>query len=101
MSLPAIPGIIFNCSAKHGYIGVKPEGEVRPCCRWKDLSPPLDMFETFEDILDYIQYERWYPSKCGEMVDWMPSCGKCNIREKCVCFQCPVMPIECERCILE
>lgn len=73
MSLPAIPGIIFNCSAKHGYIGVKPEGEVRPCCRWKDLSPPLDMFETFEDILDYYQNIIHTPSKT-----WPEGCLACH-----------------------
>ena len=63
---------MFNCSAKHGYICVKPEGEVRPCCRWKGFSPPLDMFETFEDILDYYQKTIPTPSKT-----WPQGCISC------------------------
>ena len=73
MTLPAIPGITFNCSAKHGYICVKPEGKVLPCCRWKDVAPPLDVFDTFENILDYYQNIIHTPSKT-----WPQSCYPCH-----------------------
>jgi organic radical activating enzyme len=69
-----IPGVTFNCSAKHGYICVKPGGKVLPCCRWKDIAPPLDMFETFENILDYYQKIIHTPSKA-----WPKGCKACHL----------------------
>ena len=71
--LPPIPGTTFNCSAKHGYLCIKPMGNVLPCCRWKDFEPPLDMFETFEDILDYYQRIIHTPSKV-----WPQGCSSCH-----------------------
>jgi len=73
MNIPPISGVTFNCSAKHGYICVKPGGKVLPCCRWKDFAPPLDMFDTFENILDYYQNIIHTPSET-----WPQGCSSCH-----------------------
>jgi len=73
MNMSPISGVTFNCSAKHGYICVKPEGKVLPCCRWKDFAPPLDMFESFENILDYYQNIIHTPSET-----WPEGCSSCH-----------------------
>lgn len=79
--LPPIPGMTFNCSARHGYLCIKPRGHVLPCSRWKERGkkqPPLDMFETFEDILDYYQSIIHIPSEA-----WPNGCLLCHRDASC------------------
>lgn len=73
MDLPPIPGRIFDCTAKHGYVTIKPNGTSKPCCRWEDYSPIVDNFENFEQILDHFQSVIRTPT-----AEWPIGCQACH-----------------------
>lgn len=54
----------------------------------------------FEDILTPLPFERWYPSGCVKFDEHDNGiCSVCDIQVKCKCYRCPVMGIDCLRCV--
>ncbi len=55
----------------------------------------------FEDIIKpKTGTSRWYPQGCPKFDEYTNGiCSLCTITEKCKCYQCPMMGIECKRCV--
>lgn len=60
----------------------------------------------FEDIIKkpkkkiVIPYARWYAAGCPEFDEYENGiCSMCSISKKCICYNCPVMGTDCERCV--